>query len=1296
MPTVVQAAGSGRAMQSGASVLQANANSEKAATVYYGKNNSNSPAAWRVIGYNGSSGMASTAGNMTLLSAGNMGTSSYGNEYGGNNIYASSILKSKVNDIASKLTEQEQDAVVERTLEVGKYNGDSTAGVADTQVDNALLWPLSTVEAKQLNSSLRQLDTTNTGWAIYRWWLRSPGYYVDHAAYVSGNGNVDSYGGFVPSVYGVRPAFYLNLDSVLFTSAATGGKSGGSDSASAGALNPVSDYNGTEWKLTLLDKSREEFAIGTTGIDGNTLTVGYSGALVGENEYVSAVVTDGSKNLTYYGRLKHTATPGDENGTISVTLPDNFNSNTDTLYLFSEQYNGNKATDYASKLQKVSLEKNAYAIINNLTDITSSNPSTYRLMSEDKDYTADLSVTGDFMLPEEVLVAVDDTIFDMGADTYTYDSASGAFLLKASAINGDIIIEASGKTDIKAPNVTATVSDGENPPVAYTSTWTNNDVTFTVSGASAPSGIAKYQYSADGGKDWNDMTANPETAEADIEPASVTEAALTVSTESADTNGTSYIFRAVSNAGTEGTQTGSVVVKIDKTNPAVTVSGNTEAYLRSDNVAITASDELSGVARVEVSAGYSGSYTDITDSYESGYKITSNGTYTFRVTDEAGNEVTDSILYDKIDTEKPAAVITARSGSAPYTSGEWTNSDVTLSASNTNTANLGETGFEYKEGDGEWQTYNGSITISQDTGENGTVYTFRAISASGVESEEASITVKLDKTAPDGDIKIRKNSVKDFINNISFNLFFRESVDVEITAEDALSGMRSIEYHRSERILTEQDIAGISDWTDYASVISETAQDAEKFIYYVRITDQAGNVSCFASNGAAFDLTPPVISGVTEGEVYYTTQKVQAADANLDSVTVNDTSVAAETFLAGNTDATYRILAKDRADNESAVTVTMRPTASLAEAIAGITLENVTSEHEEKLQKYLTGLNIRLEDENATEEEKAIIQGLAEDAQKLLDRIEAARQAGSTEPIQKAETITPDTVMLTDRETLEAAQGDIEYALTNYGRNYTQEESARLDKIQQQSKTAIAVIQRVEAVESAIAALPDSVSPDDTETEMQIYAVRDMYNALSVYEQSLVSRESSEKLERLLAQLKDYRIIQGSSIWTRGSTAGHTVTANGAYSKFTGIKVDGEAVSEEQYMAESGSTVITLRPDYLSTLSTGSHTITVLYTDGEATGTFTVVEKPADQSQPTEPSDSTQLSKSTQSDQTAQPIQTTQPDQTTQQDRTASRNSASPSTGDDLHGTFLMMLMLISSGAAVVLVMRKAGRRGRR
>ena len=106
--------------------------------------------------------------------------------------------------------------------------------MADTQVDNALLWPLSTVEAKQLNSSLRQLDTTNTGWAIYRWWLRSPGYYVDHAAYVSGNGNVDSYGGFVPSVYGVRPAFYLNLDSVLFTSAATGGKSGGSDSAGFG------------------------------------------------------------------------------------------------------------------------------------------------------------------------------------------------------------------------------------------------------------------------------------------------------------------------------------------------------------------------------------------------------------------------------------------------------------------------------------------------------------------------------------------------------------------------------------------------------------------------------------------------------------------------------------------------------------------------------------------------------------------------------------------------------------------------------------------------------------------------------------------------------------------------------------------------------------------------------------------------------------------------------------------------------------------------------------------------------
>ncbi len=59
--------------------------------------------------------------------------------------------------------------------------------------------------------------------------------------------------------------------------------------------------------------------------------------------------------------------------------------------------------------------------------------------------------------------------------------------------------------------------------------------------------------------------------------------------------------------------------------------------------------------------------------------------------------------------------------------------------------------------------------------------------------QQSQWTALLDITAPDGDIKIKENSVKKFINAVSFGLFFKENVDVTINASDAGSGVKSIE-----------------------------------------------------------------------------------------------------------------------------------------------------------------------------------------------------------------------------------------------------------------------------------------------------------------------------------------------------------------------------------------------------------------------------------------------------------------------------------------------------------------------
>lgn len=113
--------------------------------------------------------------------------------------------------------------------------------------------------------------------------------------------------------------------------------------------------------------------------------------------------------------------------------------------------------------------------------------------------------------------------------------------------------------------------DNQNPtvptidPNGYTAnTWTTDSVKLTVSGASASSGIAEYQYSTDNGATWSDMTTTEKTDSTATEPYNAVQAELTINT---DMNGT-VLVRAVSNTGTAG-NVSSVIVKHGAT-PAIT------------------------------------------------------------------------------------------------------------------------------------------------------------------------------------------------------------------------------------------------------------------------------------------------------------------------------------------------------------------------------------------------------------------------------------------------------------------------------------------------------------------------------------------------------------------------------------------------------------------------------------------------------------------------------------------------------------------------------------------------------
>ena len=89
----------------------------------------------------------------------------------------------------------------------------------------------------------------------------------------------------------------------------------------------------------------------------------------------------------------------------------------------------------------------------------------------------------------------------------------------------------------------------------------------------------------------------------------------------------------------------------------------------------------------------------------------------------------------------------------------------------------------------------------------------------------------------------------------------------------------------------------------------------------------------------------------------------------------------------------------------------------------------------------------------------------------------------------------------------------------------------------------------------------------------------------------------------------DYEIIDGEDeSWILDSDGSLTIKGNGDFSNFVGVKVDGNLLDTKYYTAKEGSTIITLKAEYLNTLSVGSHTFEIVWNDGSASTSFTIEE----------------------------------------------------------------------------------------
>lgn len=162
----------------------------------------------------------------------------------------------------------------------------------------------------------------------------------------------------------------------------------------------------------------------------------------------------------------------------------------------------------------------------------------------------------------------------------------------------------------------------------------------------------------------------------------------------------------------------------------------------------------------------------------------------------------------------------------------------------------------------------------------------------------------------------------------------------------------------------------------------------------------------------------------------------------------------------------------------------------------------------------------------------------------------------------------------------------------------------------------------------------------------------------------------------------EYRITAGANgVWTMGSEDGLTFRANGALDKFAGIQVDGKTLDSDAYTADSGSTVVTLEPTCLETLTEGKHHLTVLYTDGQC-GTSFIVQAAEDD--PTEDAN----------DDPTEDIEEKSSNKSDKAVKSASKKTGTPKTGDSAAPT-LWAGMLMVSGGAVLGVLRWGKRRER-
>ncbi|WP_238902627.1 LPXTG cell wall anchor domain-containing protein [Clostridium sp. YIM B02506] len=509
------------------------------------------------------------------------------------------------------------------------------------------------------------------------------------------------------------------------------------------------------------------------------------------------------------------------------------------------------------------------------------------------------------------------TISDTNSETVNYRFKSVSNSGVESQVSNPIPVYISKPTYTDDIKVGGNVTDGK---------WSNKDVTITLEGGINSESFLKYQYSTDPENEdsWTDMEGENHNT-------------LLISSDTND----KYYFRVVSKGGSTGSVTEGVDVKVDKTAATdLTISFDNNTFKEfinkitfglffneSVDVNISAEDELSGIdyyeyQLVDINNGESydenGTWTKLTNlSVDPEFK----GAVYARAVDKAGN--VSSVISTNgfiVENQQASSIsLDAKTLDSTY-NGNWTGDDIVVTLADGNTL-AGIDRYEYKIGEtGEWVTMpettgakdevtgnelKNKITISNNV--NSTYY-FRAVSNSGLYSNESSLLVRHDNETPV--IKSETNIVDGWTNK-----------PVTFTFDNTNSGTLSpVTYYIK---------IGSGEWTPIQGNSYTFSNDVNTTAQFKVVNSSGLEDVLDTVYNIKIDKTIPVIKGADNKESYYIGRVINYEDAfgEIEKATYQKNDGSEVNLANGaliNEAGEYSIKVKDKSGNESTISFTVK------------------------------------------------------------------------------------------------------------------------------------------------------------------------------------------------------------------------------------------------------------------------------------------------------------------------------------------------------------------------------------